>query len=55
MKLKPIKDIQLKKDMNLDNFVKKLHESGGFTAKKLSVGVDILENMIKDNNCINFL
>jgi deoxyhypusine synthase len=29
--------------------------SGGFTAKKLAVGVDILEDMVKDRQSVNFL
>ena len=42
MEGKPVKDIQLKKKMNSNDLVKELYESGGFTAKKLAKGVDIL-------------
>jgi len=55
MKEKPVKDIQLKKNMNTDELVKELYKSGGFTAKKLGEGVDILEDMVKDKNCVKFL
>ncbi len=55
MKYKPVKDIELKKDMNTDELVKKLFESGGFTAKKLAMGVDIIEKMIKEKDCVKFL
>jgi len=55
MKEKPVKDIMLTKEMNTDEFVKQLYESGGFTAKKLAVGVNILEEMIKDKKCVKFL
>ena len=55
MKERPVKDIQLKKKMNSNDLVRELYESGGFTAKKLANGVDILEKMIKDKNCVNFL
>lgn len=55
MKQKPVKDIQLKKSLKIDNLVKQLYDSGGFTAKNLAIGVDILENMVKDKNCVNFL
>lgn len=55
MKKKPVKDIQLKKGLKIDNLVKQLYDSGGFTAKNLAIGVDILENMVKDKNCVNFL
>jgi len=55
MKRKKVEDIQLKKGMNTDELIKELNESGGFTAKKVAIGVDILENMIKEKNCIRFL
>ena len=55
MKLKPVKDIQLKEVMNTDHLLKQLYESGGFTAKKLAEGVDIIENMVKERDCIKFL
>jgi len=53
--MKPVKDIQLQKGMTADDLVRELYESGGFTAKKLAVGVDILETMIQDNECTMFL
>ncbi len=53
--MKPVKDIQLQKDMNTDKLVRELYESGGFTAKKLAMGVDILETMIQDKECTMFL
>ena len=55
MKEKPVRDIQLKKGMSSNELIKELYESGGFTAKKVAVGVDILENMIKEKDCIRFL
>jgi len=55
MRKKPVKDIELKKDMNTDELVKELFESGGFTAKKLATGVDILEKMLNEKDCVNFL
>ena len=55
MKEKPVKDIELKKGMNTDDLVKELFESGGFTAKDVGIGVDIIERMIKDNKCVKFL
>lgn len=51
----PVKDIQLKKGISFNELIKELIESGGFTAKKVAVGVNIIENMIKDKNCIKFL
>jgi len=53
--MKPVKDIQLKKDITVDTLVSELYESGGFTAKKLAVGVDIFETMVKDKESTTFL
>ena len=55
MKGKPVEDIQIKKGETTDELVKQMYDSGGFTAKKLATGVDILEEMIKDKKCIRFL
>jgi len=55
MKGKSVKDIQLKKGMSSNELVKELYASGGFTAKEIAVGVDILEKMIKEKDCIRFL
>jgi len=55
MKRKPVKDIQLKKGTTTDELVEQMFESGGFTAKKLATGVDILEKMVKDKGCVRFL
>ena len=52
---KPVKDIELKKGMNSNDFIKELYGSGGFTAKKVAEGVDILENMFKEKDCLKFL
>jgi len=51
----PVKDIELKPDMTTNELVKKYYDSGGFTAKKIAEGVNILEKMIKEKNCVNFL
>ena len=55
MKGKPVKDIELKEEMTTSELVKELYESGGFTAKKLATGVDIIEKMIKEKDCVKFL
>ena len=39
----------------LNQFLKSLYDAGGFTAKKIAEGVDILEEMIQDSNCTRFL
>jgi deoxyhypusine synthase len=51
----PVKDIVLKKGMNSNDLVKELFDSGGFTAKDVAEGVNILEDMIKEKNCMKFL
>jgi deoxyhypusine synthase len=53
--LKPIKDIEIGRDTSVNELVKKMYKSGGFTAKNLAIGTDILERMIKDKNCLKFL
>jgi len=55
MKRKPVRDIQLKKGMNSNDLIKEFYASGGFSAKKVALGVDILEKMTKEKNCIRFL
>jgi deoxyhypusine synthase len=55
MKEKPVKDIQFKKGMNSNDLIKELYESGGFSAKKVAQGVDIIEDMVKEKDCIKFL
>ena len=53
--LRPVKDIEINRKTSINDLTKKMFESGGFTAKKLAVGVDILERMLKDKDCLNFL
>ena len=55
MKLEAVKDIQLKESMSSNELMKELYKSGGFTAKEVAVGVNILENMVKEKNCTKFL
>ncbi len=53
--MKAVKDIKLRKGMSSNELVKELYESGGFSAKKVAVGVDILEKMINEKDCVKFL
>lgn len=50
-----VRDIQLKKGTKIDQLIKKMYESGGFTSKNMAQSIDILEKMIKQKECINFL
>jgi len=51
----PIKDFKIKNKMSTNELIKQMYESGGFSAKKVAVGVDIIEKMIKEKNCVKFL
>ena len=53
--LKPVKDIEVKKKISVNEIVQEMEKSGGFTAKKLAEGVNILEKMLKEKDCLKFL
>ena len=55
MKQQPVQDITLTNNMTTNQLIKALYNSGGFSAKKVADGVDILEHMMKEKNCIKFL
>ena len=55
MKKQLVQDIELTKNMTTNKLIKALYNSGGFSAKKVADGVDILEHMVKEKNCIKFL
>lgn len=51
---KPVKDIKIDGTTSANELIKNFYEAGGFTAKKLAVGVNIIEEMIKDRDCLRF-
>ena len=53
--LKPVKDMKIDEKSSVNSLITQMFDSGGFTAKKLAVGVDILERMFKEKNCLKFL
>lgn len=53
--MKPVKDISIENDITVKNLVEQMSDSGGFMAKNLSIGVDILKEFVNDNNCLRFL
>jgi deoxyhypusine synthase len=55
MKRQPVQDIEITKNMTTNQLIKALYKSGGFSAKKVADGVDILEHMVKEKNCVKFL
>ena len=48
-----IKDIDLNGDWK--DLAEQMKDSGGFVAKKVGIGVEILESMAKDKECVKFL
>lgn len=55
MKKQAVRDILLKKNMTTNQLVKELYDSGGFSSKKVADGVDILERMVREKDCVKFL
>lgn len=53
--LKPVKDIKIDGKSSVNDLVTQMYGSGGFTAKKLAVGINILEEMLKEKDCLKFL
>jgi deoxyhypusine synthase len=50
-----VRDISLTPGMTSEELIKTLHHSGGFTAKKVGEGLDILERMMSTKGCLRFL
>ncbi len=53
--MESVRDIELKEGMTVDELIREMLKSGGFSAKDLANAVDILEDMIKDESCVKFL
>ena len=45
----PIKDITLKQKMSVNEYIKEIDGSGGFSAKEVAIGVDILEDIVNQD------
>ncbi len=54
MSLQPVKDFELAKD-SIKELVNQMGKSGGFTAKKLATGIEIIRDMVKEKDSLNFL
>jgi len=50
-----VEDYSFFDGMKVDDLVLQMEKAWGFTAGKLALGVKILENMIKDKDCVKFL
>ncbi len=53
--MKKVKDIDPSKIKSPSELVDALYAGGGFSAKNIGIGMDILEKMIKDKDCKKFL
>lgn len=51
--MEKIRDVELERGWK--ELASQMRDSGGFVAKKVGLGVDILEEMIKDRECVKFL
>ncbi len=52
---RPVKDISIKKDDNIQSIFDEMSKSGGFESRNLVEGLDILTTMIQDKKCLKFL
>jgi deoxyhypusine synthase len=52
--MKKVKDFNIRKG-TVKELVTQMLEAGGFTAKKLALGIGILEKMLRDENCLKLL
>ena len=50
-----IKDYEFSEKMSVEELVMQMEKAWGFTAGKVAVGVEILERMMKTENCVKFL
>jgi len=50
-----VKDIVLSENMTVKELINQFYESGGFTAKKVATGVEILRDMLNEKDCTRFL
>ena len=55
MDLIPVKDIKVNGTVTVNELIRMMSESGGFTAQKLADSVDIIERMVKQKDCLRIL
>ncbi|HIQ49734.1 MAG TPA: deoxyhypusine synthase [Nanoarchaeota archaeon] len=51
----PVKDLEAKKHMQISELLKQFSVCGGFTAKKLADGLEIMKKMLSEKDCTIFL
>ena len=52
---RPVKDIEINKDTDIEKIFDELSQSGGFESTNLAGGLDILYDMISDEKCLKFI
>ena len=52
---KKVEDIKISKNMGVNDLAAQMEKSGGFNAKKVGAGINILEKMFKEKDCVKFL
>ncbi|HSV42603.1 MAG TPA: deoxyhypusine synthase [Methanomassiliicoccales archaeon] len=55
MEGRKVKDIAIQQSMTVDQLMRQMGESGGFTGRKLADAVDIMEKMERSPGCLRFL
>lgn len=50
-----VEDIKIEKNMTVNDLIKMMSKSGGFTSQKLADATDIVEKMIKNKDCLRIL
>lgn len=53
--MKPVKDLEIKKDITVKEIVERMYEGGGFSAKWIKEARDIFKEMLEDKECVKFL
>ncbi len=52
---RPVKDIEIDSNTSIEKIFDELSQSGGFESVNLSEGLEILEKMISDDQCLKFV
>ncbi|MEM3731404.1 MAG: deoxyhypusine synthase [Candidatus Bathyarchaeia archaeon] len=55
MQMDVVEDYNLFENVSVNDLVLQMERAWGFTAGKLALGVKILEDMVRDKNCVKFL
>ncbi len=53
--MKPVKDLEMKKEMMIKELVEQMYEGGGFSAKWIKEARDVFKEMLENKECVKFL